>query len=81
MPGCLHPAGNLRWSWNHKRLRLHANRLAEDSDLGAIIMAHTHRPALEEPTPGQIYLNPGAWMEGYRYGVLNDEGGVLATFS
>jgi UDP-2,3-diacylglucosamine hydrolase len=56
-------------------------RLAEDPDLGAIIMGHTHKPALEEPTPGQIYLNPGAWMEGYRYGVLNDNGGALATFS
>ena len=57
-----------------------ANRLGEDPDLGAVVMAHTHRPALEEPTPGQIYLNPGAWMEGYRYGVLTDEGGTLATF-
>jgi len=55
-------------------------RLSQEPALGAVVMGHTHLPALAEPTPGQIYFNPGAWMDGYRYGVLTDKGGALKTF-
>ena len=50
-------------------------------DLGLVILAHTHRPCLERLPDGRAYLNPGAWLDGYRYAVVAPEGIELKTFS
>lgn len=42
-------------------------------DLNLVILAHTHRPALERLSDGRAYLNPGAWLDGYRYAVVTKE--------
>jgi UDP-2,3-diacylglucosamine hydrolase len=55
-------------------------RLAADSTLGLVIMGHTHRPALSEPSPGRFYVNPGAWLDGGRYAVCSAEGVELQRF-
>jgi len=39
-------------------------------ELNLVILAHTHRPALEQLPNGRAYLNPGAWVEGYRYALV-----------
>jgi UDP-2,3-diacylglucosamine hydrolase len=44
-------------------------RLRSDPGLGLLVMGHTHRPALVEVGPGQEYLNPGAWFDGFRFAV------------
>jgi UDP-2,3-diacylglucosamine hydrolase len=44
-----------------------AERLRDRAELSLLVMGHTHRPAVAEPVPGQRYLNPGAWFDGYRY--------------
>ena len=43
-------------------------------------MGHTHQPMLAEPSPGRMYLNPGAWFDGHRYAVATDSGAELCTF-
>ncbi len=56
-------------------------RLAADPGLGLLVLGHTHRPALTEPSPGQHYLNPGAWLDGLRYATASDDRVRLAQFS
>jgi UDP-2,3-diacylglucosamine hydrolase len=55
-------------------------RLAAEPALGLIIMGHTHRPALSEPSPGRWYVNPGAWFEGGRFAVCSASGVELRQF-
>ncbi|MGH7703868.1 MAG: hypothetical protein ACREMO_12305, partial [Gemmatimonadales bacterium] len=55
--------------------------LAARVELGLVIMGHTHRPALSEPAPGRQYLNPGAWLDGFRYAVATEAGAELKQFS
>lgn len=55
-------------------------RLAADPSLKTIIMGHTHRPAKETVGDGRIYFNPGAWMDGFRYGVVAAGGAELKQF-
>jgi predicted phosphodiesterase len=43
-------------------------------------MGHTHRPVLSEPFHGLQFLNPGAWLDGFRYGVVTPVGAELATW-
>ena len=50
-------------------------------DLGLVILAHTHRPALERLPDGRAYLNPGAWLDGYRYAVVTKETIELKQFT
>jgi UDP-2,3-diacylglucosamine hydrolase len=57
-----------------------ARRLEEDPTLGGIVMGHTHRPAMEEIYPGRTYVNPGAWMDGYKYAVITETGARLDSF-
>jgi len=49
-------------------------------DLGLVILAHTHRPALAELGNGRAYLNPGAWLDGFRYAVVTKDSIELAAF-
>ena len=53
---------------------------ARDPGLGCLVMGHTHRPVLSEPSPGQQFLNPGAWLDGFRYGVVTPTGAELAVW-
>jgi UDP-2,3-diacylglucosamine hydrolase len=64
-----------------ERQRLWAEaRLREDPGLGVIVMGHTHRATATEPAPGRHYLNPGAWFEGFRYGVATGATVELRSF-
>lgn len=54
--------------------------LRERPELDLVVMAHTHRPVLEEVASGRWYLNPGAWMEGYSYAAVTDNGPELRRF-
>ncbi len=56
-------------------------RLAAEPALGLIVMGHTHRAAAVEVHPGRWYLNPGAWLDGYRYAVCSDAGVELRQFA
>ena len=49
-------------------------------DLELVILAHTHRPALERLPDGRTYLNPGAWLDGYRYAVVTSATVELRQF-
>jgi UDP-2,3-diacylglucosamine hydrolase len=55
--------------------------LAKDPQLGCLVMGHTHRPMLSEPNPGQQFLNPGAWLDGFRYGIVTPTSAELAVWS
>lgn len=54
--------------------------LGKDPALGCLVMGHTHRPVLSEPFAGRQFLNPGAWLDGFRYGVVTPNGAELATW-
>ncbi len=54
--------------------------LARRSDLGLVILAHTHRPALAQLPNGRAYLNPGAFLDGGRYAVVTPASIELKTF-
>ena len=54
--------------------------LARRPDLGLVILAHTHRPALEQLGDGRAYLNPGAFLDGYKYAVVTPDDVELKTF-
>ena len=58
-----------------------AGRLRDDPSLGLLVMGHTHRPALVDAAPGQQYLNPGAWFDGFRYAVATAAGAELHRFT
>ena len=55
--------------------------LARRPELELVILAHTHRPALEQLADGRAYLNPGAWVEGFHYAVVTRSGIELRTFT
>jgi UDP-2,3-diacylglucosamine hydrolase len=55
--------------------------LSAEPGLGALIMGHTHRAVVDQPSPGRWYLNPGAWLGEHRYALLDEAGARLATFS
>ncbi len=55
--------------------------LVAEPALGALIMGHTHRVALEAVNPNQFYLNPGPWIDEHRYAVIDHAGAHLARFS
>ena len=54
--------------------------LTRRPDLELVILAHTHRPALEQYADGRAYLNPGAWMDGHRYAVVTKDAVELKRF-
>jgi UDP-2,3-diacylglucosamine hydrolase len=49
-------------------------------DLELVVLAHTHRPACERLPDGRAYLNPGAFLDGYRYAVVTRDGIELRNF-
>lgn len=55
-------------------------RMAADPSIGLLVMSHTHRPAVVDIGPGRRYLNPGAWVEDYRYAVVTAESIDLRQF-
>lgn len=63
-----------------RQLRWARTTLQNDSGLRALVMGHTHRSAAVEVTPGQWYLNPGAWLDGHRYATLDATGATLLQY-
>lgn len=55
-------------------------RLMSEPEVALLVMGHTHRPAQSEPRPGQRYLNPGAWLDGFRYAIASRDGVELSQF-
>lgn len=55
--------------------------LAARPELQAIVMGHTHHPAIAEASAGRWYVNPGAWLDGRRYATLDATGPALHAFS
>lgn len=51
------------------------------TDLALVILGHTHRPALRPAGERRWYLNPGAWMDGGCYALLEGSGPSLRRFS
>jgi UDP-2,3-diacylglucosamine hydrolase len=56
-------------------------RLAGDPALDLLVMGHTHRAAAVEVSPGRLYLNPGAWFDGYRFAVVSAGRADLRQFT
>jgi len=46
-----------------------------------VIMAHTHRPVVDRLPDGRVYLNPGAFLDGGRYAVINGDHVELKQFT
>lgn len=57
------------------------SRLAADPNLGLLVMGHTHRTAVVNTPSGQLYVNPGAWFDEFRYAVVADGAATLHRFS
>lgn len=55
-------------------------RFTLEPSLGLVVMGHTHHAAATAIAPGQLYLNPGAWCDGYRYAVVQDGEASLLEF-
>ena len=64
-----------------RQLRWAEAALRDDPSIGALVMGHTHRPALLEVAPQRWYVNPGAWLEAHRYAVIGRSRAELATFT
>ena len=59
----------------------YATRLLEQrADVQLLILAHTHRSAVETRPDGRAYLNPGAFLDGGRFAVVTREGVELKQF-
>jgi len=56
-------------------------RLRQEPDLALLAMGHTHRAAALTVEPGRLYVNPGAWFDGYRYAVVANGHASLMQFS
>ncbi len=57
-----------------------ADLLERRPDLSLVIMAHTHRPVVDQRPDGRAYLNPGAFLDGGRYAVVTSERIELKRF-
>ena len=55
--------------------------LARRGELGLVILAHTHRPALETLPDGRAYLNPGAFLDEGKYAIVTRDAVELRTFA
>jgi hypothetical protein len=57
-----------------------ARLLEQRPDLGLVILAHTHRAALETRPDGRAYLNPGAFLDGGKYAIVTQGAVELKQF-
>jgi UDP-2,3-diacylglucosamine hydrolase len=55
--------------------------LAHEPDLGLVVMGHTHRAVVSHTATGAIYLNPGAWFDGFRFALANETDAELRSFT
>ena len=55
--------------------------LADEPEMGLVIMGHTHRARWSSSPPGRHYLNPGAWFDGFRYAIATERGAELHRFT
>ena len=55
-------------------------RLQADPTVNLVVMGHTHRPGSEQVSEKQAYFNPGAWVDGFRYGVVTAGGQELKQY-
>lgn len=55
--------------------------MGERTMVDLLVLGHTHVATLEEVAPGRWYLNPGAWLDGYRYALITPQGPELRTWS
>jgi UDP-2,3-diacylglucosamine pyrophosphatase LpxH len=46
-----------------------------------VIMAHTHRPVVDQLPDGRAYVNPGAFLDGGRYAVITPDSVELKQFT
>ena len=58
-----------------------AQLLDQRPELNLVVLAHTHRAALDTRPDGRSYLNPGAFLDGGRYAVVTREKVELKQFS
>jgi UDP-2,3-diacylglucosamine hydrolase len=69
-PARLEASAERQWEWARARFEA-------DADLGLILMAHTHQPRVRALDGGRHYLNPGAFFDGFRYGVVTETDATL----
>jgi len=55
--------------------------LQHRTELELVILAHTHRPALEQLPGNRAYVNPGAFLDGGRYAIVTRDAVELRTFT
>ena len=58
-----------------------ADFLERHPEVQLVIMAHTHRPVVDRLPDGRVYLNPGAFLDGGRYAVINGDHVELKQFT
>ena len=66
-PAVLDHAQEQQVAWARDHLQRHP-------DVGVLVMSHTHRTAAIEMFPGRWYLNPGAWVDGQHFAVVDGSG-------
>lgn len=71
--GVLEKAASAQEAWARKLL-------AGRGDLNLVVLGHTHRPMLTAVGERRWYVNPGAWMDGFRYATITDRGPELRTY-
>jgi UDP-2,3-diacylglucosamine hydrolase len=55
-------------------------RMEQEPGLALLAMGHTHSAAALTVRPGGLYVNPGAWFDGYRYAVIGEGQAELRQF-
>jgi UDP-2,3-diacylglucosamine hydrolase len=58
-----------------------AEFLDRHPEVQLVIMAHTHRPVVDRRPDGRVYVNPGAFLDGGRYAVINGDHVELKQFT
>lgn len=72
-PAVLDHAQEQQVAWARDHLQRHP-------DVGVLVMSHTHRTAAIEMFPGRWYLNPGAWVDGQHFAVVDGSGVTLHQY-
>ena len=57
-----------------------ADFLRRRPDISLVVMAHTHRAVCETQPDGRAYVNPGAFLDGGKYAVIEGSRIELKTF-